>query len=114
MPTNNVTVTESFGAGTAVDWVFVAGGTLVDDANVAIVPAIVRGNNMPGGTGILSATLLASDNFGSGELLWTCFIRADGYPMIEFHNFSVNFASGANQQLFTVLKASGWTPPVVT
>jgi hypothetical protein len=110
MPTNNVTVTAAFGAGTAVDWLFVAGGTLVDDSNLAIVTPIVRGNNMPGGTGLLSAVLLASDNFGSGELLWTCFIRAEGYPEIEVHDFPVNFSLGSSQQLFAVLKAAGWTP----
>jgi hypothetical protein len=111
MPVNNVTVTESFGAGNSVDWVFVAGGTLIDDANAAILTPIVRGNNMPGGTGLLSAVLPASDNYGTGELLWTCFIRADGYPLIEVHDFPVNFSSGSTQTLFAILKAAGWTPP---
>jgi hypothetical protein len=110
MTTNAVTVTESFGAGASVDWVFVAGGTLVDDSNQGIFTPIVRGNNSANGTGILTASLLASDNFGPGELLWTCFVRVQGMSFIEVHDFPVNFALGANQALFTILKATGWTP----
>jgi hypothetical protein len=110
MPTSNVVVQEALGAGTEANWLFVAGGTLMDDTNLAIVTPIVRGSALPGGTGLLSATLLASDNFGTGELLWSCFIRIQGMPYIEVHDFVVNFALGATQTLFTVLKASGWTP----
>lgn len=110
MTANAVTVTEAFGAGVPADWLFVPGGTLIDDAGGAIVTPIVRGNNMPGGTGILSASLLASDNFSPGELNWTCFIRVQGMPFIEVHNFVVTFSLGASQTLFTILKASGWQP----
>lgn len=110
MTTNNVTVTDSLGTGVEANWLFVAGGTLLDDTNLAIVTPVVRGSALPGGTGLISATLLASDNFGTGELLWSCFIRIQGIPPIEVHDFVVNFALGANQNLFTVLKASGWTP----
>lgn len=110
MTTNLVTITAAFGSGMGADWLFVAGGTLVDDTNLAIVTPVVRGSTMVGGTGLLSASLLASDNFGTGELLWTCFIRVQGLPEIEWHDFNVNFANGASQSLYTVLKAAGWTP----
>jgi hypothetical protein len=110
MTANLVTLTEAFGSGVPADWLFVAGGTLADDTGAAIVTPIIRGNNMPGGTGILSASLLASDNFSAGQLLWTCFIRVQGLPFIEVHSFPVNFSLGASQVLYTVLKASGWTP----
>jgi hypothetical protein len=110
MTANLVTVTENFGAGTGADWLFAAGGTLVDDAGTAIVTSLVRGSTMPGGTGLLSAPLLASDNFSTGQLLWTCFIRVQGLPEIEVHDFTVTFALGASQNLFTILRASGWTP----
>lgn len=110
MTTNTVTLTENFGAGAEVDWLFVAGGSLVDDTNLAIVTPVVRGNALPGGNGLLSAVLLASDNFGTGELLWTCFIQIQGMQPIAVYDFPVYFALGANQTLFTVLKAFGWTP----
>jgi hypothetical protein len=113
MSANVVTVTEAFGAGMFSDWLFVAGGTLVDDSGNAIVTPVVRGRTMAGGTGILTAALLASDNYSAGQLLWTCFVRVQGLPLIEVHDFAVNFGNGANQVLFTVLKAAGWTPTTI-
>lgn len=110
MTTNLVTVTANFGAGATGHWLFAASGTLIDDTNVAIVTPVIQGSLLPGGTGLLSAQLLASDNFGAGELLWNIFLSVKGISEIEFQGFTVNFASGASQNLFTILKASGWTP----
>lgn len=110
MPTSNVTVTANFGAGVEGNYLFIAGGTLLDDTNLAIVTPVVRGYLLPGGTGILSAVLLASDNFGAGELLWSSFIQIQGLPPINVNDFAVNFAIGASQNLFTILRSAGWTP----
>jgi len=110
MSSNFVTVTASLGSGAEGNWLFAATGTLMDDTNVAIVTPVVKGALLPGGTGVLSAALLASDNFGSGELLWNCFIQIQGLAAIHVTDFAVLFSLGASQNLFTVLKASGWTP----
>jgi hypothetical protein len=108
--TNAVTVTEAFGSGAEGHWLFVATGSLMDDTNIAIVTPVVSGALLPGSNGTLSVSLLASDNFGSGELLWNAFIQIQGYSKIDCRDFQVNFGLGANQNLFTILKASGWTP----
>jgi hypothetical protein len=109
MTTNTVTVTASFGALTGMgDWLFAASGTLMSDANVAIVTPVVNGSL--DATGSLSAVLLASDNFSEGELQWNAFIRIQGLPHIHAVGFDVKFSLGATQNLFTVLEAGGWTP----
>ena len=110
MTTNTVTVTAAFGAGAEGHWLFAASGTLMDDTNVAIVTPVVSGSLAPGGTGLLSAVLLASDNFGAGELYWNIFMEIRGLSEVNFQDFTLNFALGASQNLFTVLRASGWTP----
>ena len=106
--TNNVTVTASFGSGSEGRYLFAATGTLMSDTNVAIVTPVVQGQLDASGN--LSAVLLASDNFGAGELTWNCFISVRGMSDIAVTGFQVNFALGASQNLFTVLQASGWTP----
>lgn len=106
--TNNVTVTASFGSSAEGNYLFAATGTLMSDTNVAIVTPVVSG--ILDSTGNLSAVLLASDNFGAGELTWNCFIVVKGMSPINVQDFTVNFAQGASQNLFTVLEASGWTP----
>lgn len=110
MPTNTVTVTADFGAGASGHWLFAASGTLMSDANVAIVTPVIVGALTPGVSGLMSVVLLASDNFGAGELLWNVFLQIRGLSEFNYQDFMVNFASGASQNLFTILKASGWTP----
>ncbi len=110
MTTNTVTVTANFGAGAEGHWLFAATGTLMDDTNIAIVTPVITGSLAPGGTGLLSSSLLASDNFGTGELLWNVFLDIRGVSSVDFQDFTVNFSLGASQNLFTILRASGWTP----
>lgn len=105
---NTVTVTASFGSGAEGHFLFAATGTLMSDANVAIVTPVVEGNIDTSGN--LTATLLASDNFGAGELKWNCFVNVRGMSDIVVRGFVVNFALGASQNLFTILEASGWAP----
>jgi hypothetical protein len=108
--TNLVTVTANFGAGAEGHWLIAASGTLLDDSNLAIVQPVIVGAMAPGGTGLLSASLLASDNFGAGELFWNIFLQVRGQTDVNWQDFAVNFALGASQNLFTILRASGWTP----
>lgn len=106
--TNNVTVTASFGSTAEGNYLFAATGTLMSDTNVAIVTPVVSG--VLDSSGNMSAVLLASDNFGAGELTWNCFIVVKGMSPINVQDFTVNFAAGSTQNLFTILEASGWTP----
>jgi len=108
--TNLVTVTANFGSGAEGHYLLAASGTLMDDTNIAIVTPVITGSMAPGGTGLLSVSLLASDNFGTGELLWNLFLQVRGMSDINVQGFAVNFASGASQNLFTILRASGWVP----
>lgn len=108
MSTNNVVVTESFGTGAEGWYLFAAGGTLVTDANLAIVTPVVQGTLDASGN--LSATLLASDSFSPGELNWNVFLNVRGMNQVHVIGFPVNFALGGTQTLFTVLSAAGWSP----
>ncbi len=122
--TNIVTITATFanpqGNIPGGTWLFAATGTLMDSSYVAIVTPVVSGvlnasgelewnNSATGVTGI-GAPLLASDNYESGALMWNFFGQFAGMPVIHATNVLVNYASGASQNLFTVLAASGWTP----
>lgn len=106
--TNNVTVTASFGSSATGNFLFAATGTLLSDANIAIVTPVVQGPLDASGN--LSAVLLASDNFGPGELTWNCHLQVKGMSDIFVTGFAVNFALGSSQNLFTILEASGWAP----
>jgi hypothetical protein len=106
--TNSVTVTASFGSSAEGNYLFAASGTLMSDTNVAIVTPVVEG--VLDSSGNLSASLLASDNFGAGELTWNLFASVRGMSDISVQGFAVNFSLGASQNLFTILEASGWTP----
>lgn len=116
--TNIVTVTANLGAGAEGNWLFAATGTLMSDANVAIVTPVVQGYLDSSGNMIVQtasgvttgAALLASDNFGTGELLWNVYMNVRGVNAIHWNDFQVNFALGASQNLFTILSAAGWTP----
>lgn len=107
--TNNVTVTASFGSSAEGNFLFAATGTLMSDANIAIVTPVVEGTLDLSGN--LTAILLASDNFSPGELNWNCFISVRGISRINVQGFAVNFTLGSSQNLFTILEAAGWTPP---
>jgi len=106
--TNSVTVTANLGSSAQGNYLFVATGTLMSDTNVAIVTPVIDG--VLDSSGNLSVSLLASDNFSPGELLWSCFITIRGLTPMNVRDFAVNFSLGASQNLFTILKASGWTP----
>jgi hypothetical protein len=106
--TNSVTVTASFGSSAEGNYLFTASGTLVSDAAAAIITPVIEG--VLDTSGNLSVVLLASDNFGPGELTWNCFISVRGMSEINVRRFTVNFALGPSQNLFTILEASGWQP----
>lgn len=106
--TNSVTVTANLGSAADGHYLFVASGTLMSDSNVAIVTPVIEG--VLDSTGSLSVSLLATDNFGAGELLWNCFITVRGMADVNVRRFAVNFAAGATQNLFDILKAAGWVP----
>jgi hypothetical protein len=105
---NIVTITAAFGSSGQGDYLFAASGTLMTSSDVAIVTPVVNG--VLDSSGNLSAALLASDNFGAGELNWNCFVRVQGLPIIHVVGFPVNYDDGASQNLFTVLAAAGWAP----
>src|SRR5690348_15352431 len=106
--TDSVTVTASFGATAEGTFLFVATGTLISDANAGIVQPVING--ILDSSGNLSASLVASDNYGTGELTWNVFVTVRGISPIEWTDVVINFAAGATQNLFTILKANGWTP----
>ena len=106
--TNSVTVTASFGATAEGNFLFVATGTLVSDANAGIILPVVNG--VLDSSGNLSASLVASDNYGLGELTWNVFITVRGMSPIEVYDVVINFSAGASQNLFAILEANGWTP----
>ena len=85
-----------------------------DTSNNPIVPMVVHGTL---GDGLNGATpgeciieLVASDNFGAGVLTWDFIINIRGLPTVSASRVPVNFASGANQNIWTILSAAGWTP----
>lgn len=105
---NLVTVTADFGDQANGDWLFAASGTLMTSSDMAIVTPVV--NNVLDASGTLTAALLASDNYDADDLNWNCFIRVQGIPVIHVVGFQVNYTDGAQQNLFTILSAAGWTP----
>jgi len=73
-----------------------------------IVPVLIHG--FLSTAGYASASLVASDNFTTGVLNWDVILNVQGLPTINFANMAVNFATGATQNLFTILQTSGWIP----
>lgn len=116
MATNNVTLTATFQGrtlGTSVDalegnFLFSPAGTLYDSTTNTLVAAQIQQGLLA--NGVLTVTVLASDNFASGVLNWDVHIAVRSVPFIDVPNVTVNFAAGANQNLFTVLIANGWNP----
>jgi hypothetical protein len=85
-----------------------------DTNNVPIVPMVVHGTL---GDGLNGATageciiqLVASDNFAAGVLNWDIIINIRGLPTVNVASVPVNFASGANQSVWSILSAAGWSP----
>jgi hypothetical protein len=108
---------------------FLASGLLQDSSYLAIVTPIILGQLDSLGSlsplGVSSPTsmynqnaspntgipILASDNYGSGELLWDVKIVIGGAANIIASQIAINYQSGAEQGLLGVLAAAGWTPP---
>ncbi len=124
MTANYVTVTASWGTGAEGNFQFVASGSLMDSAAVAIVTPVIYGQldttgaiSLVGQATGSGVQLLASDNFGADaagdpELTWNVKIQVQGIPEIAATDIPVNYASGASQGLFSILEAAGWTAPV--
>jgi hypothetical protein len=81
----------------------------LDSAGSLSVPAGGAGTAGGGGPGT-GVSLLASDNFGAGQLTWNFKIVVQGITDIVVADVPVNFALGATQGLFGLLTAAGWNP----
>lgn len=89
-----------------------AGARWPDTSNDPIVPMVVHGTLNDGSSvtpGACALSLVASDNFTAGVLDWTFIINIRGLPTVTY-TAPVNFASGANQSVWSILSAAGWTP----
>jgi hypothetical protein len=114
----NVNVTADVapsGAGAEGNIVAVPSGTMWPDAGGnPIVPMVVHGTlgdaslNIPGECQI---PLVASDNYAVNVLTWDLIINIRGFPTINVPRVPVNFASGATQNVWTILATMGWVPP---
>lgn len=132
MPDTFVTVTSQWTSPTSAttnkygngNFEFVAAGTLMDSAAIAIVYPFISGQldslgslsvpaGSPGSAGTggpgTGVSLLASDNFGAGELQYNIKVIVQGLPSVNAFGIPVNFSNGASQGLFTLLEAAGWT-----
>jgi hypothetical protein len=85
-----------------------------DTNNNPIVPMVVHGTL---GDGLNGATageciikLVASDNFSAGVLTWDIIVNIRGMPTVNVASVPVNFTSGANQNVWAILSAAGWSP----
>jgi len=78
-----------------------------DTSSNPIVPMVVHGALQ---SGTCTIGLVASDNFGAGVLTWDFIINIRGLPTVNVPAVPVNFASGATQNVWTILTAAGWTP----
>lgn len=85
-----------------------------DTSNNPIVPMVVHGtlgDLLNGGVaGQCIIKLVASDNFAAGVLTWDFIINIRGLPTVNVPAVPVNFASGASQNVWTILSAAGWVP----
>lgn len=85
-----------------------------DTSNNPIVPMVVHGTLGDGLNGAVPGQciikLVASDSFAAGVLNWDFIINIRQLPTVNFANVPVNFANGANQNVWTILSAAGWTP----
>ena len=79
-----------------------------DTSGNPIVPMVVHGYLV---NGTCTLQLVASDNFSAGVLTWDFIINIRGLPTVNVPGVAVNFASGATQNVWTILSAAGWTPP---
>jgi hypothetical protein len=122
MSTNTVLVTVA--ADVSPDDVAKAEGNVVavpsgtewpDTSSNPVVPAVVHGtlgdlqNGGVAGEAIIE--LLASDNYSDGVLNWAFIINIRGLPTVSVADVPVNFSNGANQSIWDILTAAGWTPP---
>ena len=78
-----------------------------DTSNNPIVPMVVHGTLV---SGTCTLQLVASDNFSAGVLTWDFIINIRGLPTVNVASVPVNFASGATQNVWTILTAAGWKP----
>lgn len=98
------------------NYVFSPSGVLwPDTSGNAVAPQLQHGVLMPNTAvsppvATASVQLVASDNFTAGVLTWDVIINVRGMPTVNVQAVPVNFASGANQNIWTILQAAGWTP----
>lgn len=98
------------------NYVFTPSGVMwPDTSSNPVVPMVVHGTlvgNVSVSPPISVATvqLVASDNFTAGVLTWDVIINVRGEPTVMVANVPVNFASGANQSIWSILQSAGWTP----
>ena len=100
--TVNATMVDSSGNPAQGTWLFAATGTLMDSSYVAIVAPVMKGSIDGNGklqytntsTGAVSegAVLLASDNYGAGDLEWNFFGRFQNFPAIHVTDMVINYS----------------------
>ncbi len=122
MTNNYVTVTAQWSDGTNYaqgNYLFIASGALMSSPAVAIVTPVKIGQldtlgafSESGAQPNTGVRLLASDNFGAGELNWTFRAHIKGIPDIHVEDFAINYTTGATQGLFGILEAAGWSAAV--
>ena len=109
----NVTVNATGGPNDAATpeghFVFIPDGVLYPAVpnGGPIVPNIVQGNLV---NGTSTVALVASDNFDPNVLDWGVTINIRGLATIHGHPLTINFADGADQSIWDILTANGWTP----
>lgn len=98
------------------NYVFTPSGVMwPDTSSNPIVPMVVHGQMIANPTAnppncLATVELVASDNFAASVLTWDVIINVRGMPTINVPNVPVNFSNGANQNIWTILQAAGWSP----
>lgn len=84
-----------------------------DTSGKPIVPMVVHATLNDGSSvtpGACIVQLISSDNFAAGVLTWDFVINVRGFPTVKALDIPVNFTNGANQSVWDILSAAGWTP----
>jgi hypothetical protein len=77
-----------------------------DGSNDPVVPMMQQAHLL---NGTATLQLVASDNYAAGVLTWDFIANIRSFPTVNVQQVPVNFSLGANQNLWTILAAAGWT-----
>jgi hypothetical protein len=130
MAENYVTVSAQWTDGTNFAegaFQFIASGQLMESTSIAIVTPTIQGQldeqgslsvrhlssplNLMNSAAAMNSgiPMLASDNFGSGELTWDFRLQVQGITSIFVTDVVLDYSLGASQGLFGILEAAGWS-----